>query len=88
MHEAMLSYKSAADSLFDPTKLTNHSFLRPEVHVMSNCSYIFKKLVTSDNTVCFIVDNNVVSYVKFDCGISLHLEFFLKKQGHQPRMGK
>ena len=72
----MLSYKSAADSVFDPKKLTSHSFLRPEVHVMSNCSYNFKKLVTSDNTVCFIDDNNILSYLKFDCGIPLHLEVF------------
>ena len=58
-------------SSFDPTKLANHSILHPEDDLISNCGPNVKKTVSFDDIVHFIDEENIVTFVDFDCGITL-----------------
>ena len=57
-------------SPYDPTKLAIHSILRPEDDPISNCGPNVKKTVSFDDVVHFIDEENIVTYVDFDCGIT------------------
>ena len=94
MHEAMFNYISAEDSSFNPTKLAIPSTLRQEVDLISNYGENIKKVVSYKNMVCFSDEDNIKSYVDFDCGIYLHASHgsfsgsFHKSHTYQPRTDK
>ena len=69
----MCSYNKTQISPYDPTKLEIHSILRPEDDLISYCGQNFKKTVSFDDIVHFI-DENIVTYVDFDCGITFYPE--------------
>ena len=71
----MCSYKETQVSLYDPTKLALHSFLRPEDDLLSNYGQNFKKTVSFDGIVHFIDEENIVTYVDFHCGNTFYPEF-------------
>ena len=58
----------------DPTKLAIYSILRPEDDLMSNRGQIFKKTIFFDDIVHFIDEENIVTNLKFDCGITFYPE--------------
>ena len=60
-------------SPYDPTKLVIHSNLRPEDDLIPNCGPNLKKTVSFDDVVHFI-DENMVTNVDFDCGITFFPE--------------
>ena len=66
----MCSYNKTKASPYDPTKLAIHSILRPEDDLISNCGPNVKKTVSFDVVVHFIDEENMVTYVHFDCGIT------------------
>ena len=66
----MYNYKKSVLSPYDPTKLAIHSILRPEDDHISNCGSNVKKTVSFDDVVHFIDEENMVTYVDFDCGIT------------------
>ena len=70
----MYNYNKSVLSPYDPTKLAIHSILRPEDDLISNCGPNLKKTVSFDDVVHFIDEENVVSYVDFDCGITFFPE--------------
>ena len=61
-------------SLYDPTTLANHSILRPEDYLLSNCGQNLKKTVSFDDIVNFIDEENIVNYVQFGCGVTFYPE--------------
>ena len=72
----MCSYNKTQFSPYDPTKLAIHSILRPEDDLISNCGPSVKKTVSFffDDVVHFIDEENMVTYVDFDCGITFFPE--------------
>ena len=66
----MYNYNKSRLSPYDPTKLAIHSILRPEDHLISDCGQNVKKTVSFDDVVHFIDEENIVTYVDFDCGIT------------------
>ena len=66
----MYNYNKSGLSPYDPTKLAIHSILRPEDDLISNCGSNVKKSVSFDDVVHFIDEENMVTYVDFDCGIT------------------
>ena len=54
----------------DPTKLAIYSNLRPEDDLISNCGPNVRKTVSFDDVVHFIDEENVVTYINFDSGIT------------------
>ena len=66
----MCSYKKPQVSPYDSTKLAIHSILRPEDDLISHCGPNLKKTVSFDDVVHFIDEENMVTYVDFDCGIT------------------
>ena len=66
----MYNYNKSVLSPYDPTKLAIHSILRPEDDLISNCGPIVRKTVSFDDVVHFNDEENVVTYVDFDCGIT------------------
>ena len=68
----MYNYNKSVLS-YDPTKLAIHSVLRPEDDLKSNCGPNLKKTVSFDHVVHFI-DENMVTNVDFDCGITFFPE--------------
>ena len=68
----MCSYNRTQVSPYDPTKLTFHSILRPEDDLISNCGQNFKKTVSFDDIVHFIVEEDIVTYEDFDCCITFY----------------
>ena len=70
----MYNYNESVLSPYDPTKLAIHSILRPEGDLKSNCGLNLKKTVSSDDVVHFIDEENMVTYVDFDCGITFFPE--------------
>ena len=66
----MYNYNKSGLSPYDPTKLAIHSILRPEDDLKSNCGPNVKKSVSFDDVVHFIDEENMVTYVDFDCGIT------------------
>ena len=59
-------------SPYEPTKLAIHSILRPEDDLMSNCGRNFKMTVSFGDTVHFTHEENIVTCVDFDCGITFY----------------
>ena len=70
----MYNYNKSVLSTYDPTKLATHSILRPEADLKSNCGPKVKKTVSFDDVVHFIDEENMVTYVDFDCGITFFPE--------------
>ena len=70
----MCSYNKTQISTYDPTKLAIHSILRPQDDLISDCGQYFKKTVSFDDIVNFIDEEDIVTYVDFDCGISFYPE--------------
>ena len=70
----MCSHNRTQISPYDPTKLAIHSILRLEDDLISNCGQDFKKTVSFDDIVHFIDEENIVTYVDFDCGITFYPE--------------
>ena len=66
----MCSYNKTPVSPYDPTKLAIQSILRPEDDLISNCGPSVKKTASFDDVVHFIDEENIVTYVDFDCGIT------------------
>ena len=66
----MCSYNKTQVSPYDPTKLAIHSILRPESDLISNFGPNVQKTVSFDDVVHFIDEENIVTYVDFDCGIT------------------
>ena len=70
----MYNYNKSGFSPYDPTKLAIHSVLRPKDDLISNCGPNVKQTVSFDDVVHFIDEENMVTYVDFDCGITLFPE--------------
>ena len=66
----MYNYNKSRLSPYDPTKLAIHSILRPEDDLISNCGPNVKKTISFDDVVHFIDEENIVTHVDFDCGIT------------------
>ena len=66
----MYTYNKSVLSPYDPTKLAIQSILRLEDYLLSNCGPNNKKTVSFDDVVHFIDEENMVTYVDFDCGIT------------------
>ena len=65
----MYNYKKSGPSPYDPTKLAIHSILRPEDDLISKCGPNVRKTVSFDDVVHFIDEENIVTYINFDCGV-------------------
>ena len=70
----MYNYNKSVLSLYDPTKLAIHSLLRPEDDLISNFGPNLNKNFSFDDVVHFIDEENMVTYVDFDCGITFFPE--------------
>ena len=70
----MYNYNKSVLSPFDPTKLAIHSILRPEDDLISNCGPNVRKTASFGDVVHFIDEENIVTYVDFDCGITFFPE--------------
>ena len=57
--------------------------LRKDIGV-SNCGQKFKKIVSFDDIAHFIDEENIVTYVYFNCGFTFYPETY-KNQTDQPR---
>ena len=66
----MYNYNKSLLSPYDHTKLAIRSILRPEDDLLSNFGPNVKKIAFFDNVVHFIDEENMVTYVYFDCGIT------------------
>ena len=74
MQEAICSYNETQVYLYDLTKLSIHSILRPENDLLSNFGQNVKKTVSFDGIVHFMDEENIVTYVHFHCGITFYPE--------------
>ena len=70
----MYNYNKSVLSPYDPTQLAIHYILRPEDDLIWNCGPNIKKNVSLDDVVHFIDEENMVTYVDFDCGITFFPE--------------
>ena len=70
----MYNYNESVLSPYDPTELAIHSILRPEDDLIPNCGPNVKKTVSFDDVVHFIDEENMGTYVNFDCGITFFPE--------------
>ena len=70
----MYNYNKSVLSTYDSTKLAIHTILRPEDVLISNCCPNLKKTVSFDDVVHFIDEENMVTDVDFDCGITFFPE--------------
>ena len=70
----MYNYNKSVLSPYDPTRLAIHAILRPQDDLISNCGPNLKKTVSFDDVVHFIDEENMVTYVDFDCGITFFPE--------------
>ena len=66
----MYNYHKSRLSPYDPTKLAIHSIPRPEDDLIAVCGTNVKKTVSLDDVVHFIDEENLVTYVDFDCGVT------------------
>ena len=69
LKETMYNYNKSVLSPYNPTKPAIHSVSRPENDFVSNCGPNDKKIVSFDDVVHLIDEDNMVTYVDFDCGI-------------------
>ena len=74
LQEAMSNYNKTQVSPYHPTKLAIHYILSPEDNVKWKWGQNLKEIVSFDDIVHFIDDENIVNYVDFDCGITLYAE--------------
>ena len=74
MQERIYNYNKSVLSPYDPTKLAIHSILRLEDDLVSKCGPNVKKAVSFDEVLHFIVEENIVTYVDFDCGTTFFPE--------------
>ena len=74
----MYTYNKSVHSPYDPTKLAIHSILCPEGDLISNCGPNFQTTVSFYDVVHFIDEENMVTYVDFDCGITFFPETHTK----------
>ena len=68
----MCNYNKTQVSPYDPTKLGIHSIFRPGDDLKSSFGRNFKKTVSFDDIVHFIDEDNIVTYVDFDCCITFY----------------
>ena len=74
----MYNYNKSVLSPYDPTKLAILSISRPEDDLISNFGPNKNKTVSFDDVVHFIDEENMVTYVDFDCGITFFPETHTK----------
>ena len=74
----MYNYSKSVLSPNDPTKLAIHSIWRPDDDLISNCGPNLKKTVSFDDVVHFIDEENMVTHVVVDCGITFFPETHTK----------
>ena len=70
----MYNYNKSVLSPYDPTKLAIHFILCPEDDLISNRGPNLKKTVSFDDVVHLIDEENMVTYVDFDCGFTFFPE--------------
>ena len=70
----MYNYKKSIFSPYDPPKLAIHSILRLEDDIISYCVPNVKTIVSFDDVVHSIDEENMVTYVDFDCGFTFFTE--------------
>ena len=70
----MYNYNKTKVSPYDPAKLLIQSLFGSEDDVVSTCGQKFEEIVSFDDIVHFIDDENIVTYVDFDRGISFYPE--------------
>ena len=70
LKETMYNYTKSVHSPYDPTKLAIHSILRLEDYLISNCGPNVEKSVSFGDVVHFVDEENMVTCVDFDCGIT------------------
>ena len=58
----------------NPTKLAIFSILRPENDIISKLGQNFREIVSFDNILHFIDEENIVTYVDFDCSTFFYPE--------------
>ena len=81
----MYNYKKTQVSPHDPTKLAFHSIWRLEDNHISNFVHNFKKTFCFDEIVHFIDEENIMTYVVFDCGFPCYPVNLYKNRTEQPR---
>ena len=70
----MYNYSKPVLSPYDPAKLKFHSISLPEDDIISNWGLNVKKTVSFDDVVHFIDKEDIVTYVKFGCGVAFYPE--------------
>ena len=70
----MYNYNKSVLSPYGPTKLAIHSILRPEDDLLSNCGPNLKMTASFDGVVHFIDEENMMTFVDFDCRITFFPE--------------
>ena len=70
----MYNYNKSVLSPYYPTKLAIESLLRPEDDPVLNCGPNVKLIASFDDAVHFIDNENMVTDVDFDCGITFFTE--------------
>ena len=66
----MYNYNKSWLAPYDPTKLAILSILRPKDDLISNFGPNVRKMVSSDDVVHFIDEENIVTYINFGCCIT------------------
>ena len=67
----MFSYNETQVSRYEPTKLAYHFILRPKNDLILTSGQNFEKSKSFDDIMHLIVDENIVTYEDFGCGITL-----------------
>ena len=70
----MYNYNKSGLPPYDLTKVAIDSILRPEDDLISNFGPDVRKTVPFDDVVHFIDEDNIVTYINFDCGITFLAE--------------
>ena len=70
--EAILNYIKTHVSPHDPTNHAIHSILRPQDDPTSNCGENIRKTVSLYYIALSIDDENIVTFVDNDCGITVN----------------
>ena len=70
----MYKYNKSVLSPFDPTKLAILFILRPEDDLISNSGPNVQNIYSFDDVIHFIDEENLVTYVDFDCGFTFLAE--------------
>ena len=70
----MYNYRKSILSPYDRPKLAIYSILRLEDDIISYCCPNVKKIVSFDDVLHSIDEENMVTYVDFDCGFTFFPE--------------